>query len=178
MQELEIIHYLIDPGKPYQNGKVERFHRICEEEFYQKENFKDLNSLRKKFRDFLYYYNKERESLALEGLTPLGKIKNISTIFKHQSYMLKSPKCACLKHKFEDQLAASSSTDYLSLFVGYYQLFHFCGKTLSIFSATLSGAKVEFLKRKINKNWIFKINFKLRAKNGYLARKHQLFLFT
>ncbi|MFZ6016034.1 MAG: integrase core domain-containing protein [Nitrospirota bacterium] len=26
-------HYLIDPGKPMQNGKVERFHRICEEEF-------------------------------------------------------------------------------------------------------------------------------------------------
>ncbi len=73
--ELDIKHYLIDPGKPAQNGKVERFHRICEEEFYQKENFKDLNSLRKKFRDFLYYFNNERENLGLNGLTPLEKLK-------------------------------------------------------------------------------------------------------
>ena len=74
-KELEITHYLIEPGKPSQNGKVERFHRICEEEFYQRENFNDLNYLRKKFRDFLYYYNNERESLALEGLTPLEKLR-------------------------------------------------------------------------------------------------------
>lgn len=73
--ELGIKHYLIDPGKPSQNGKVERFHRTCEEEFYQKETFKDLNSLRKKFRDYLYYYNNERENLAFEGLTPLEKLK-------------------------------------------------------------------------------------------------------
>ncbi len=73
--ELGIKHYLIDPGKPNQNGKVERFYRACEEEFYQKETFKDLNSLRKKFRDYLYYYNNERENLALEGLTPWEKLK-------------------------------------------------------------------------------------------------------
>lgn len=73
--ELGIKHYLIDPGKPNQNGKVERFHRTCEEEFYQKETFKDLNSLRKKFRDYLYYHNNERENLALGGLTPLEKLK-------------------------------------------------------------------------------------------------------
>jgi len=74
-RELGICHYLIDPGKPAQNGKVERFHRICEEEFYQRESFKDLNSLRKKFRDFLYYFDNERESLALNGLTPLEKLR-------------------------------------------------------------------------------------------------------
>lgn len=69
-RERGITHYLIDPGTPMQNGKIERFHRICEEEFYQRENFKDLNSLRKKFRDFLYYFNNERENLGLNGLTP------------------------------------------------------------------------------------------------------------
>jgi len=74
-QELGITHYLIDPGKPMQNGKVERFHRICEEEFYQRETFKDLNSLRKKFRDFLYYFNNERENLGLDCLTPLEKLR-------------------------------------------------------------------------------------------------------
>lgn len=73
--ELGIKHYLIDPGKPAQNGKVERFHRTCEEEFYQRETFKDLNSLRKKFRDFLYYFNNERENLGLDCLTPLEKLQ-------------------------------------------------------------------------------------------------------
>ncbi len=74
-KELSIHHYLIDPGKPAQNGKVERFHRTCEQEFYQRESFKDLNSLRKKFRDFLHYYNNEREHLGLNGLTPLEKLQ-------------------------------------------------------------------------------------------------------
>lgn len=74
-QELGIVHYLIDPGKPAQNGKIERFHRTVEDDFYQKESFKDLNSLRKKFRDFLYYYNNEREHSAIDYLTPLEKLK-------------------------------------------------------------------------------------------------------
>jgi transposase InsO family protein len=76
-KELDINHYLIDPGKPAQNGKVERFHRTCEQEFYQRETFKDLNSLRKKFRDFLHYYNNEREHLGLNGLTPLEKLQTL-----------------------------------------------------------------------------------------------------
>ena len=33
-QRFDISHYLIDKGKPAQNGKVERFHRVCEEESY------------------------------------------------------------------------------------------------------------------------------------------------
>ncbi len=72
-----ITHYLIDKGKPAQNGKVERFHRTCEEDFYQREVFKDLNSARKKFRDFLHYYDNEREHLGLGGLTPLEKLQTI-----------------------------------------------------------------------------------------------------
>ena len=73
--QLGITHYLIDPGKPAQNGKIERFHRTVEEEFYQKESFKDLNSLRKKFRDYLYYYNNEREHQGHNLLTPLEKLR-------------------------------------------------------------------------------------------------------
>jgi len=76
-QRFGITHYLIDKGKPAQNGKVERFHHTCEEQFYQREVFKDLNSARKKFRDFLYYYDNEREHLGLNGLTPLEKLKTI-----------------------------------------------------------------------------------------------------
>ncbi len=74
-QELGIAHYLINPGKPAQNGKIERFHGTVERDFYQKESFKDLNSLRRKFRDFLYYYNNEREHSANNYLTPLEKLR-------------------------------------------------------------------------------------------------------
>lgn len=80
---LGIVHYLIDKGKPCQNGKVERFHRVCEEEFYQREIFKDLNSARKKFRDFLYYYNNEREHQGLDDLTPMQKLQT----FPQYSYV-------------------------------------------------------------------------------------------
>lgn len=84
-QRLNIEHYLIDKGKPAQNGKVERFHRTCEQEFYQREIFKDLNSARKKFRDFLHYYNNNREHLGLNGLTPLEKLKTIAGFEKVKS---------------------------------------------------------------------------------------------
>ncbi|MFP4515058.1 MAG: DDE-type integrase/transposase/recombinase, partial [Parcubacteria group bacterium] len=39
-QRLNIIHYLIDPGKPAQNGKVERSHRSDQEMFYDRNRFK------------------------------------------------------------------------------------------------------------------------------------------
>lgn len=72
---LDLNHYLIDPGKPAQNGKIERFHRTVGQEFYQTNSFKNLNSLRKKFRDYLYYYNNEREHSAINYLTPLEKLQ-------------------------------------------------------------------------------------------------------
>lgn len=76
-QRLNIEHYLIDKGKPAQNGKVERFHRACEEEFYQRESFKTLDQARRKFRDFIYYYNHERSHQGLDGLTPIEKLRTI-----------------------------------------------------------------------------------------------------
>jgi transposase InsO family protein len=45
-QKHNIIHYLIDPGKPNQNGKVERSHRTDQEMFYEKNKFKTLKDLR------------------------------------------------------------------------------------------------------------------------------------
>src|SRR3989338_2597922 len=39
-QRYNIIHYLIDPGKPAQNGKVERSHREDQEKFYERNKFK------------------------------------------------------------------------------------------------------------------------------------------
>jgi len=85
---LGINHYLIDKGKPAQNGKVERFHRVCEEEFYQRETFKDLNSARKKFRDFLHYYNYEREHQGIDNLTPIEKLQSLTKYFNVQELII------------------------------------------------------------------------------------------
>ncbi len=74
--EYEITHYLIDKGKPAQNGKVERSHRTDDEEFYQRHRFKDLNELIQKQKMYLNWYNNEREHLSLKGLTPNQMIIN------------------------------------------------------------------------------------------------------
>jgi transposase InsO family protein len=68
-QELNILHYLIDPGKPAQNGKVERSHRSDQEIFYNRNNFKDVADLKKKIRLWNKYYN-ALEHCGLDGKTP------------------------------------------------------------------------------------------------------------
>lgn len=68
-QRLNIIHYLIDPGKPAQNGKVERSHRTDQEMFYDQNNFDSLRSLKIMLRKWNNYYN-NLEHCALNGKTP------------------------------------------------------------------------------------------------------------
>lgn len=73
-QSLDIIHYLIDPGKPAQNGKVERSHRTDQEHFYDRNVFKDIADLRKKLRKWNDYYN-NLEHCSLNGLSPNEALK-------------------------------------------------------------------------------------------------------
>lgn len=54
---LNIVHYLIDPGKPQQNGKVERSHRTDQEYFYNRVQFNTLNELKYKIKLWNMYYN-------------------------------------------------------------------------------------------------------------------------
>lgn len=68
-QKYNIIHYLIDPGKPNQNGKVERSHREDQEKFYEKSNFKTLKELETKIKMWNNYYN-NLEHCGLNGLSP------------------------------------------------------------------------------------------------------------
>lgn len=65
----DIVHYLIDPGKPAQNGTVERSHREDEEKFYQRQQFKTSADLKKKIRLWNEYYN-NLEHCGLDGKTP------------------------------------------------------------------------------------------------------------
>jgi len=64
-----IIHYLIDPGKPAQNGTVERSHREDQEKFYEQNTFNNFTDLQKKLRKWNMYYN-DLEHCGLNGKTP------------------------------------------------------------------------------------------------------------
>jgi len=68
-QKLGIIHYLIDPGKPQQNGKVERSHRTDQEQFYDRTTFKNERELKQKLRTWNEEYN-NLEHCSLNGKTP------------------------------------------------------------------------------------------------------------
>ncbi|MBI5742287.1 MAG: transposase [Candidatus Niyogibacteria bacterium] len=83
--ERGIIHYLIDPGKPAQNGTVERSHREDEEKFYQRHSFKNFADLQKKLRSWNMYYN-DLEHCGLNGKTPNEFLAN---------YLITNPPNVC-----------------------------------------------------------------------------------
>jgi transposase InsO family protein len=65
----EIVHYLIDPGKPAQNGTVERSHRSDQESFYDRNDFRSFKDLQSKLRRWNIVYN-DLEHCGLLGKTP------------------------------------------------------------------------------------------------------------
>jgi len=76
-QRLNIIHYLIDPGKPAQNGKVERSHRTDQEMFYNRNEFKTLEDLKTKIKSWNKEYN-NLEHCGLNGKTPNEMLQLLS----------------------------------------------------------------------------------------------------
>ena len=74
-----IIHYLIDPGKPAQNGTVERSHREDQEKFYERNKFRSLKELKRKIVLWNNYYN-NLEHCGLNGKTPNEFIKDYQLI--------------------------------------------------------------------------------------------------
>lgn len=77
-QKYNIIHYLIDPGKPAQNGKVERSHREDQEKFYELKKFKTLRELEKKIKIWNDEYN-NLEHCGLNGKTPNEMLKILTS---------------------------------------------------------------------------------------------------
>ena len=78
-QRLNIIHYLIDPGKPAQNGKVERSHRTDQEMFYDRRNFKTVLGLKRAIKQWNNKYN-NLEHCALDGLTPNEALAGVQNV--------------------------------------------------------------------------------------------------
>jgi len=76
-REHNIIHYLIDPGKPAQNGIVERSHREDQEKFYERNKFRSIYDLQKKLKYWNMYYN-NLEHCGLGGQSPNEFLANYS----------------------------------------------------------------------------------------------------
>lgn len=76
-QRYNVIHYLIDPGKPAQNGKVERSHREDQEKFYERNKFKTLKDLERKIKIWNDEYNND-EHCGLNGKTPNEMLQLLS----------------------------------------------------------------------------------------------------
>lgn len=78
LQELDIKHVYIRPRTPRLNGKVERSHRVDDQEFYQlldKDGVSDdIHLFNKKLREWEDYYNYHRPHGALGGQTPYERL--------------------------------------------------------------------------------------------------------
>ena len=67
-------HRYIRPRCPEENGKVERSHRIDEEEFWSRQGFDDFETAAAQLGEWERIYNQERFSMALNGRTPAEKL--------------------------------------------------------------------------------------------------------
>ena len=78
LESLDVRHAYIRPRTPHLNGKVERSHRVDDEEFYQlldKDGISDdIHLFNEKLREWEDYYNYHRPHGALDGQTPYERL--------------------------------------------------------------------------------------------------------
>ena len=84
--EMGITHYLIDKGKPSQNGTVERSHGSDQQRLYSKETFTSPEHLRYRVKLWNMYYNDLRHC-GLNGKSPNQFVKD---------YQLTKPTKVCI----------------------------------------------------------------------------------
>lgn len=78
LERLDIRHVYIRPRTPHLNGKVERSHRVDDQEFYQLLDKNgvtdDIHLFNEKLREWEDYYNYNRPHGALSGQTPYERL--------------------------------------------------------------------------------------------------------
>ena len=78
LEQQDIRHVYIRPRTPHLNGKVERSHRVDDQEFYQLLDADgicdDIHLLNDKLREWEDYYNYHRPHGALGGQTPYERL--------------------------------------------------------------------------------------------------------
>jgi transposase InsO family protein len=83
LEERDIRHVYIRPRTPHLNGKVERSHRVDDQEFYQlldKDGIADdIHLFNDKLREWEDHYNYHRPHGALDGQTPYERLMQKAT---------------------------------------------------------------------------------------------------
>ena len=78
LESRDVRHCYIRPRTPRLNGKVERSHRVDDEEFYQLLDHQgitdDVHLFNEKLREWEDYYNYHRPHGALDGQTPYERL--------------------------------------------------------------------------------------------------------
>jgi len=69
-QEHNVILQFIQPGKPNQNGYIERFNRTYRDEVLDEHLFEDISQVKEFSHQWMWEYNNERPHDSLEDLTP------------------------------------------------------------------------------------------------------------
>jgi transposase InsO family protein len=78
LERLDLRHVYIRPRTPHLNGKVERSHRVDDQEFYQLLDqdgiSDDIYLFNEKLREWEDYYNYHRPHGGLDGQTPYERL--------------------------------------------------------------------------------------------------------
>jgi hypothetical protein len=100
VEDLDIKHVFIRPRTPRLNGKVERSHRIDNEEFYQlldKDGISDdIHLFNKKLREWENYYNHNRPHGGLGGQTRFERLLERTRKLSRQSSLTIGGRLECL----------------------------------------------------------------------------------
>lgn len=75
MKVLNVKHRRTRPYRPQTNGKIERFWKTLEIEFFEGRTFKSMEALRTELIEYQIYYNYIRAHQGLNGSTPIFYLK-------------------------------------------------------------------------------------------------------
>lgn len=77
LQKLSIIHKYTRVRRPQTNGKIERFWRLVNDNFFFKHSFTSHKDFNMRFMDWLTYYNYKRPHGCIKYITPMEKLEKL-----------------------------------------------------------------------------------------------------
>lgn len=77
LQKLSIIHKYTRVRRPQTNGKIERFWRLINDNFFYKHTFTSHKDFNMRFMDWLTFYNCKRPHWGIKYMTPMEKYEKL-----------------------------------------------------------------------------------------------------
>ncbi|PIQ41903.1 hypothetical protein COW06_01495 [Candidatus Gracilibacteria bacterium CG12_big_fil_rev_8_21_14_0_65_38_15] len=77
LQKLNIIHKYTRVRRPQTNGKIERFWRLINDNFFYKHSFTSHKDFNMRFMDWLTFYNCKRPHGGIKYMTPMEKFEKL-----------------------------------------------------------------------------------------------------